>query len=37
MAVKEYFDSQNEDFFSRGLGKLPERWQTIIANERKYI
>ena len=37
MAVEEYFASKNEDFFSRGLDKLPERWQTIITNEGKYI
>lgn len=37
MAVEDYFASKREDFFSRGLDKLPERWQTVLTNEGNYI
>ncbi|GFW34635.1 hypothetical protein TNCV_952631 [Trichonephila clavipes] len=33
MTVEEYFVSKTENFFSRGLNKLPKRWQTIVPNK----
>lgn len=33
MTVEECFASKTENFFPRGLDKLPERWQTIVTNK----
>lgn len=37
MAVEDYLASKSEDFFYRGLDKLPEHWQTVLTNKGIYI
>lgn len=37
MAVAEYFGSKDENFYARGIDKLPERWQRVVANNGYYI
>lgn len=36
-AVAEYFVSKDEDFYARGIDKLPERWQRVVTNNGNYI
>lgn len=35
--VDDWIASKDEDFFHRGIHKLPERWQEVIANDGEYI
>lgn len=35
--VDHWFVEKNEDFFHRGIHKLPERWREVIANDGQYI
>ncbi|GFV33575.1 hypothetical protein TNCV_4566901 [Trichonephila clavipes] len=37
MAVEEHFASKIDDFFSKGLDKLPESWLTVVTNIAHYI
>lgn len=33
MTVEDYLASKSEDFFSRGMDKLPEFWQIVLTKE----
>jgi len=35
--VDEWIASKDEDFFKRGINKLPRRWEEVIANDGQYI
>lgn len=35
--VDEWIASKDEDFFKRGINKLPRRWEEVIANHGEYI
>lgn len=35
--VDEWIASKDEDFFKRGINKLPRRWNEVIANDGQYI
>ena len=35
--LDEWFASKNEEFFWRGIHKLPERWEKCIVSEGKYF
>nr|QRH16695.1 transposase [Mayetiola destructor] len=35
--VDEWIASKDEDFFRRGIHKLPRRWEELIANDGEYI
>ena len=35
--VDDWIASKDEDFFARGIRKLPERWLEVIANDGEYI
>ncbi len=35
--LDEWFVSKNEEFFWRGIHKLPERWEKCIVSEGKYF
>lgn len=36
-AVVTFFDSKPEDFFAKGIDRLPERWRQVIANDGHYL
>lgn len=35
--INDWIAEKDEDFFARGIRKLPERWLEVIANEGQYI
>jgi len=35
--LDEWFASKDEEFFWRGIHKLPERWEKFIVSEGKYF
>ena len=35
--LDEWFASKDEEFFWRGIHKLPEKWEKCIVNEGKYL
>ena len=35
--VDDWIASKDEDFFKRGIHKLPRRWEEVIANDGQYI
>ena len=35
--VDDWIASKDEDFFKRGINKLPRRWEEVIANDGQYI
>lgn len=35
--IDEWIASKDEDFFRRGIHKLPRRWEEVIANDGQYI
>lgn len=37
IAVKNWFDHKDQDFFNKGIKMLPERWQRCVNSEGKYF
>ena len=35
--IDKWIDSKNEDFFHRGIHKLPERWSKVVAAQGNYF
>ena len=35
--VKNFFTSKPEEFYTKGIEELPDKWQQVIANDGKYM
>jgi hypothetical protein len=35
--LDDFFTTKPADFFKRGIGNLPERWETVVNNGGEYI